>query len=226
MTHYYPAYLNLTGRRCVVIGAGEIAERKITQLIASDADVMLVSPTATPAIESLAAEGQVRWLQRAYAPGDLAGATLAIAATDDESVNRQVHAEARREKTLLNVVDVTPLCDFIAPSIIERGPVTVAISTSGTSPALARKLRELMNGDQNPAHADDGAYCRCLGWADAADVVGEVRKDLRSRGAIASPDAWQAGLTEELLELVETGKTDEAKERLLNHLLAAGGTRK
>ena len=80
MTHYYPAYLDLTGRRCVVIGAGEIAERKVAQLIASEADVMLVSPTATPEIESLAAKGQVRWLKREYAPGDLAGATLAIAA--------------------------------------------------------------------------------------------------------------------------------------------------
>ena len=227
MTRYYPAFLDLTGRRCVVIGAGEIAERKVTQLVASEADVMLVSPTATPTIEGLAAKGQVRWLQRAYAPGDLAGATLAIAATDDENVNRKVHAEAQREKTLLNVVDVTPLCDFIAPSIIERGPVTVAISTSGTSPALARKLRELMNGDQHPQHADheDGAYCRCLGWADAAGVLGDVRKELRSRGAIASRHAWQAGLTEDLLKLVETGKTDEAKERLLNHLLAAAELR-
>jgi precorrin-2 dehydrogenase/sirohydrochlorin ferrochelatase len=228
MTHYYPAYLDLTGRRCVVIGAGEIAERKVEQLLASEADVMFVSPTATPAIESLAAKGQVRWLKREYAPGDLAGATLSIAATDSEDVNRQVHAEAKREKTLLNVVDVTPLCDFIAPSIIERGPVTVAISTSGTSPALARKLRELMNGDQHPdplAHGD-GTYCRCMGWANAAGVLGDVRKDLRSRGAIASPDVWQAGLTEELLELVETGKTDEAKDRLLKHLLAAGETRK
>lgn len=224
MTRYYPAYLDLTGRRCVVIGAGEIAERKVTQLIASEADVMLVSPTATPAIEGLAAKGQVRWLQRAYAPGDLAGATLAIAATDDENVNRKVHAEAQREKTLLNVVDVTPLCDFIAPSIIERGPVTVAISTSGTSPALARKLRELMNGGQHADH-EGGAYCRCLGWADAAGVLGDVRKELRSRGAIASRDAWQAGLTEDLLKLVETGETDEAKEHLLNHLLAAAELR-
>ena len=181
---------------------------------------MLVSPTATAEIEALAVRGSVRWIKRAYAPGDLAGATLAIAATDDEAVNRQVHAEARREKTLLNVVDVTPLCDFIAPSIIERGPVTVAISTSGASPALARKLRELMNGDQNP-DAEHGAYCRCLEWADAAGVLGDVRKDLRSRGASAPPEAWQAAMTPELLELIETGKTEEAKERLLNQLLAA-----
>lgn len=222
MTRYYPAYLNLTGKRCVVIGAGVVAERKVTQLLASDADVTLVSPTATEVIAKLTADGKVQWHKRAYQLGDLAGATLAIAATDDESVNREVHAEAQRENTLLNVVDVTPLCGFIAPAIIERGPVTVAISTSGSSPALARKLRELMNGDQNPEHteAHDGAYCRCLGWADAAGVLSEARAEVRAQGTPASPETWQAAMTSELLELVQAGKTDEAKDRLLDALLA------
>ena len=108
MTRYYPAYLDLTGRRCVVIGAGEVAERKVTQLLASEADVTLVSATATAELERLANERKLRWIKRDYAKGDLAGAMLAIAGTDDEEVNRQVHAEAEREKTLLNVVDVPP----------------------------------------------------------------------------------------------------------------------
>lgn len=225
MTRYYPAYLNLTGKRCVVIGAGVVAERKVTQLLASDADVTLVSPTATEVIAKLIASGKIQWHSRAYQLGDLAGATLAIAATDDESVNREVHAEAQRENTLLNVVDVTPLCGFIAPAIIERGPVTVAISTSGSSPALARKLRELMNGNQNPEHneAHDGAYCRCLGWADAAGVLSEARAEVRAQGTPASPEAWQAAMTSELLALVQAGKTDEAKDRLLDALLATAG---
>ena len=223
MTRYYPVYLNLTGKRCVVIGAGVVAERKVMHLLASDADVTLISPTATDEIEKLTAEGKVRWHQRAYQKGDLAGATLAIAATDDEPVNRQVHTEAERENTLLNVVDVTPLCGFIAPSVVERGPVTVAISTSGSSPALARKLRELMNGDQNPEHNEthNDAYCRCLEWADAAGVLGEARAGVRAQGISAPPEAWQAAMTADLLELVEAGKTDEAKDRLLDALLAA-----
>jgi precorrin-2 dehydrogenase/sirohydrochlorin ferrochelatase len=222
MTRYYPAYLNLTGKRCVVIGAGVVAERKVTQLLASDANVTLVSPTATGEIEKLTAAGQVTWHQRSYQQGDLAGATLAIAATDDESVNRDVHAEAQRENTLLNVVDVTPLCGFIAPSIVERGQVTVAISTAGSSPALARKLRELMNGDQNPDHNEshNGAYCRCMEWADAAGVLGEARAEVRAQGQSAQPETWQAAMTTELLELVQAGKTDEAKDRLLDALLA------
>ena len=223
MSRYYPAYLDLDGRRCVVIGAGEIAERKVTQLLASGADVMLVSPSATPELERLAESGELRWIRRAYVHGDLAGAVLAVAATDDEAVNRAVHAEAEREKTLLNVVDVPSLCGFIAPSVVERGPVTVAISTAGTSPALARKLRELMGGTQNPPHVDHDAYCRCLAWADAAEVLGEVRAELRGRKTTATPEAWQDAMDPELLELVGAGRTDEAKARLLD-ALAPGAT--
>ena len=210
MTRYYPAYLDLTGRRCVVIGAGEVAERKVQQLLASAADVTLVSPTATTELERLADAGRLRWIRRAYVTGDLAGATLAIAGTDDEAINRQVHAEAELEKTLLNIVDVTPLCGFIAPSIVERGPVTVAISTGGTSPALARKLRELMGSD-----------CHCLEWADAAGVLGDVRADLRKRGTSVPPEAWQAAMDDSLLDLVGAGKQEEAKNRLREALLAS-----
>ena len=219
MSRYYPAYLDLSGRRCVVIGAGAVAERKVLQLLEADADVMLVSPSATPELERLADERRLRWIRRSYAPGDLAGAALAIAATDDETVNRTVHAEAEREKTLLNVVDVPALCGFIAPSVVERGPVTVAISTAGTSPALARKLRELMDGRQNPPHFDHDAFCRCLEWADAASVLGEVRADLREREAAVEPESWQAAMDGEVLELVLDGREEEAKARLLDALL-------
>jgi siroheme synthase-like protein len=223
VTRYYPAYLDLTGRRCVVIGAGEVAERKVLQLLASDADVMLVSPTATGELAQLAEQGTLRWIKRDYVKGDLAGAMLAIAATDDELVNHEVHAEAEREKTLLNVVDETPLCGFIAPSIIERGPVTVAISTGGTSPALARKLRELMHGDQDPPHVEsaDGAYCRCLAWADAGKVLGDVRSELRTNDSRTTPKAWQEAMDDEFLRLIEDGQQPQAKQRLLDALRAA-----
>ena len=107
--------------------------------------------------------------------------------------------------------------------MVERGPVTVAISTAGTSPALARKLRELMGGTQNPPHVDHGAYCRCLAWADAAEVLGEVRAELRGRKTTATPEAWQDAMDPELLELVGAGRTDEAKARLLD-ALAPGAT--
>ena len=221
MTQYYPAYLNITGRRAVVVGGGEIAERKTVQLLASGADVALVSPDATSGLERLASEGRIRWVRRAYAPGDLAGAWLAVAATDDPEVHRSVHEEAEREKTLLNVVDVTELCGFIAPSVVQRGPVAVAVSTGGSSPALARKIRELMDGTQNPPHYDHDAFCRCIAWADAAGALADVRAELRSQGRSAPPDAWQDAMDERLLELVRAGKGGEARQRLRAALLAS-----
>lgn len=214
MTQYYPAYLNIAGRRVVVIGGGEVAERKVEQLLASGADVMLVSPDATPELERFVSEGRVRWIRRAYAPGDLAGAWLAVAATDDPAAQRSIHAEAEREKTLLNVVDVAELCGFIAPSVVQRGPVTVAVSTGGASPALARKIRELIGGAQNPPHYDHDMFCRCIEWADAAEALAEVRSELKAQGRNAAPQAWQNAMDEQLLDLVRAGKDEEARQRL------------
>ena len=211
MSRYYPVFLDLSGRRCVVIGGGEVAERKVHGLIEAGGDVTLVSPSATVGLQHLVSGGKVRWAERGYEPGDLAGAFLAIAATDDEQVNRRVHEEARRERALLNVVDVTPLCDFIAPSVVERGPVTVAISTSGTSPALARKLREAMEGWDE------------LAWADAAQVLAEVRGELKTRDCTVPPEAWQSAMDETVLALVQDGRSTEARERLINALLMAAG---
>ena len=218
MSRYYPAYLDLAGRRAVVIGGGPIAERKAQQLLAAGADVMVVAPKATPELESLAAASGVRWVRRDYVVGDLAGAWIAIAATDDMTVNRAVHLEAERERALLNVVDQTELCGFIAPSIVERGPVTVAISTAGASPALARKLRELIGGDQNPPHYDHEPFCRCLEWADAAGVLSEVRAELKARNQPAAPEAWQDAMDATLLDLVLAGKHDDARRRLRDAL--------
>lgn len=203
-----------------MIGGGVIAERKIQQLLASDATVMVVSPESTPEIERLATEGTIRWIKRPYVTGDLAGAWLAIAATNDEETNRAVHAEAEREQTLLNVVDVPELCGFIAPSIVERGSVTIAISTGGTSPALARKLRELIGGVQNPSHYDHDRFCRCIEWADAAHLLTEVRAELKAANQAVSNESWQEAMTEELLDLVQAGNDEEAKDRLRTTLMA------
>ncbi len=220
MTRYYPAYLNIDDRLAVVIGGGTIAERKIEQLLASGARVTLVSPEATPEVERLASSDAIRWIKRAYSPGDLAGAWIAIAATDNPEINRAVHQEAEQEKTLLNVVDVTDLCGFIAPSIVERGAVTIAISTGGTSPALARKMRELISGEQNPAHYDHEGFCRCIEWARAAGVLSEVRAELKAEQKTASPDSWQRAMHENFLTLVLANKDEEAKTLLRTELLS------
>ena len=222
MGRYYPVYLDLQGKRCVVIGAGAVAARKVRQLLAAGANVTLVSPQATKALRQLAQEEELTWLPRPYQPGDLAGMFLAIAATGDEAVDRQVRQEAAGEKALLNVVDAPALCDFIAPAVVERGPVSVAISTSGVSPALARRLRELMEGSRPIDCSGQGeTTCRCMAWADAAGVLSEVRQELKARSHTAAPEAWQEAMDASLLALVESGRTEEAKDRLLASLLTS-----
>lgn len=214
MARYYPAFLNVAGLRAVVVGGGAVAERKAAQLLASGADVTLVSPDATPELERLAGEGRVRLIQRAYAPGDLAGAWVAVAATDDPETQRKIRAESLREKTLLNVADEPDLCGFIAPSVVERGPVAVAISTGGESPALARRLRELMGGERIPQSSGGEPFCRCLQWADAGEDLAAVRAELRAEGKSAPPEAWQEAMDEEFLRLALEGKSDEARRKL------------
>ncbi len=138
MTAYYPVYLNLTGKRCLVFGGGPVAEDKIAKLRDSGATVSVVSPEVTPAIRDAALNGHVEWRSRHYQPGDLEGVFLGIAATNQRKVNQQIFQEAERLGVLLNVVDDPGRCTFIAPSIVQRGSVTLAISTGGASPALAR----------------------------------------------------------------------------------------
>lgn len=136
---YYPAFLNLKGKYCVVIGGGRIAERKIRALLRAGASVTVISPVITKNIKSLVQKNKVKLLQRNYRKGDLKKAFLTIAATS----SKELHAKIAREfKGLLNVVDEPELCNFIVPSVVKRGPLTIAISTSGASPAMAKTIRK------------------------------------------------------------------------------------
>jgi len=138
---YYPIFVDLRGRRCVVIGGGLIAQRKVTTLLAHGARVTVVSPSVTRQLARYATQGRIRRVARRFKACDLQDAWLACAATDDQPVNEQVSREAAKRRIFVNVVDQKPLCTFIAPSIVRRGELTVAISTAGGSPALAKKLR-------------------------------------------------------------------------------------
>ena len=130
MPAYYPVFLDVKNRRCVVIGGGNIGEEKVVKLLEYDAKVTVISPMVNEGVKELADDDKVNWIQREYRPGDLEGAFIAIAATDDNSVNRQIADEATDRNVLLNVVDVTHLCTFIAPSVVRRGEITVATSRS------------------------------------------------------------------------------------------------
>ncbi len=163
-TTFYIACLNLTGRRCVVVGGGPVGLEKVEGLLACDADVTLVAPEAEPALRGLAEEGSIVWERRTYAgPDDLAGALLAVAATDDTDLNIRVWEDAEAASTLVNVVDVPSLCNFILPAIVRTGPLAIAISTAGASPALAvRMKREIAEHFGEP-------------YARLAELLNEVR---------------------------------------------------
>lgn len=141
----FPIFLKLTGRPCIVIGAGNLAESKIESLQAANGRVTVIAPVANERIVAMAESGEVVWHQREYATGDLAGQFLVIAATDNPAVNRAAFAEANAAGILINAVDDPPFCDFYFPSVVRRGDLQIAISTAGASPALAQRLRKEIN---------------------------------------------------------------------------------
>ncbi|GBE01782.1 siroheme synthase [bacterium BMS3Bbin06] len=165
---YYPVFLNLEDKSCVVIGGGAVAERKILALLDTGASVRVISPDVTGKIAALGAGGTIKHEARVYRDGDLKGAFLVIAATSDMEVNRKVFQEAG--DVPVNVVDVPELCSFIVPSVIKRGPLVIAISTSGVSPALSKTIREEL----------EGLYCEEL--EQVLDFMENVRKRIKDKG--------------------------------------------
>lgn len=138
---YYPVFADLTGRQCVVIGGGLIAQRKVTTLLGYGAKVVVVSPTVTRRLAAYARQGDIRHVARRFRPADLRGAWLVYAATDDQRINELAARATRTRRIFANVVDQTPLCSFIAPAIFKRGALTIAVSTGGVSPSLAKRIR-------------------------------------------------------------------------------------
>ena len=141
-TPFYIACLKLKGRRCVVIGGGDMGLEKSEGLLACGGDVTVISPDAGPELEALAAEGSITWEQRDYVgPEDLEAVFMVIACTDSTETNIQIYEDAEKRAMLVNIVDVPPLCNFILPAIVRTGPLAIAISTAGASPALAKRMK-------------------------------------------------------------------------------------
>src|SRR5689334_4582388 len=176
-TPFYIACLRLTGRRCVVVGGGEVGLEKVEGLLACDADVTLVAPEAHPELVQLSLEGSIRWERREYATGDLEGALIAIAATDDTDLNIRVFEDAEARAMLVNVVDVPPLCNFILPAIVRTGPLAVAISTAGASPALAKRMKREIAETYGEPYARLAVILNdARGWAKASLPTYQDRK--------------------------------------------------
>ena len=215
MPAYYPVFLDVRDRRCVVIGGGDIGEEKVVRLLDYGAKVVVVSPTINDALGGAVDSERLTWIQRGYQPGDLDGAFIAIVAdTSDSSINRAVNNEARERNVPLNVADVTHLCTWIAPAVVKRGDVIVAASTGGTSPALARKLREELSGTSRT-----GSRHPVMEYADLAPLLSEARSRLAQTGIKLNGDHWQACLTDELVDLVQAGNSDEASRMLMSCLM-------
>ena len=207
-TPFYIACLRLTGRRCLVVGGGEVALEKVEGLLACDADVTVVAPEAEPALAELAREGSICWDQREYRSEDLEGRFLAIASTDHTEVNIRVYEDAEARAMLVNVVDVPPLCNFILPAIVRTGPVAIAISTAGASPALAKRMkREIADAFGEPYARLAVLLNDARGWAKATLPTYQDRKAFFEGIVNGEPDP---------VELLRAGD-----ERAVRDLIAA-----
>jgi uroporphyrin-III C-methyltransferase/precorrin-2 dehydrogenase/sirohydrochlorin ferrochelatase len=214
MSAFYPVFLDLRGRRSVVIGGGAVAEQKVRSLVAAGAHVTVVSlPPVTPALEALARRRSIELERRPYRRGDLQGARLAIAATDDRATNAAVWAEAEQLGVPLNAVDDLEHCSFIAPAVHREGDITVAVSTAGKSPALAVRLRQRI--------------ARLVGRAEArlCELLGELRPELAERvpDTRARTDLWYRIVDSDVSDFVRRGDVEGARGRVEELLSSSSG---
>jgi precorrin-2 dehydrogenase / sirohydrochlorin ferrochelatase len=151
--HLFPLFLKLRGRRCLVVGAGKISEGKIAGLLETGAKVQVVAPKATEQIARWHRSKKVRLRRRPFRLSDLKGMFLVVAATNSDRAHRTIYREAQKRKVLCNIVDVPELCDFYYAAVVRRGGLQIAISTAGSSPSLARRLREEMEANFGPEYA-------------------------------------------------------------------------
>jgi precorrin-2 dehydrogenase / sirohydrochlorin ferrochelatase len=211
-TPFYIACLRLSGRRCVVIGGGDVGLEKVEGLLACDADVTVVAPAVHEQLAALAAEGSIRWHEREYQPSDLDGCLIAIAATADTDVNIRVFEDAEARSMLVNVVDVPPLCNFILPAIVRTGPLAIAISTAGASPALAKRMKREVAELFGQPYADLAVLLNdARGWAKATLPTYQDRKEFFESIVNGEPDPVELlrrGDVEAVRDLIDAAQRD------------------
>ncbi|MBI4355854.1 MAG: bifunctional precorrin-2 dehydrogenase/sirohydrochlorin ferrochelatase [Candidatus Omnitrophica bacterium] len=210
LTGYYPVSLLVKHKPCVIVGGGVVAQRKVETLLRYGAKIAVISPEARPALAQLTKSGKIRWLRRSFRATDLRGAWLVYACTDDHHVNAAVFRAAQRHRVLANIVDVPELCTFIATSQVKRGGLVFSITTSGGSPALAKRVRQEVERVFGPE------YGRFLSF------LNRLRPSVMRR--IATPAARKRVFTrlarrDDILELLKRGRTQQARARA-EHLIA------
>jgi precorrin-2 dehydrogenase / sirohydrochlorin ferrochelatase len=201
---YYPIYIDIEDRDVVIIGGGNVCARKAETMMKYGARVTVVSPDFTDEIEQWAAEEKLALKRKHYEEADLDGANLVIASTDHQSVNEQIAADCRRRRIPVNVVDVTPLCEFIVPAIIEKGSIQIAVSTGGKSPAVARTLKEDLQRAIGPE------------YAEANDVLGTLREGAKATlpTDVDRKRFFDGIIARGILELLRRGRRREAYEAI------------
>jgi precorrin-2 dehydrogenase/sirohydrochlorin ferrochelatase len=213
-TPLYIACLRLSGRPCLVVGGGEVGLEKVEGLLACDGRVTLIAPDAVPELAEYAREGSIEWERRDFREADLDGRFLAIAATSDTEVNISVYEGAERRAMLCNVVDVPPLCNFILPAIVRTGPLAIAISTAGASPALAKRMkREIAESFGEPYARLAVMLNDARGWAKATLPTYQDRKQFFEGIVNGDPDPVElvrAGREDAVRELIEAAKETHA----------------
>jgi siroheme synthase-like protein len=198
MSQFLSIELNLGGRYCLVVGAGNVASRRAGVLLEAEAIVTVVAPRVSARIDQLSASSSLTAVRREFQPADLDGMFLAVAATNDSSVNRRVVALARDHGILVNSVDDPTSGDILFPSVVRRGAIQVAIATGGQVPALSRHLR----GRIDKAIPEE--------YALLVEVLADLRRELRRTGARIEPETWQRAIDDELVALIRDGKIEEA----------------
>jgi len=213
-TPFYIACLRLKGRRCLVVGGGDIGLEKVEGLLACDASVTLVAPEARPGLVDLALEGSIEWVRREFREEDLEGALIAIAATNDTDVNISVFNAAEQRAMLVNVVDVPPLCNFILPAIVRTGPLAVAISTAGASPALAKRMKREISELFGEPYAQLAVMLNdARGWAKQTLPTYQDRKEFFESIVGGDPDPialLREGDVDRVRELIESARLAHA----------------
>jgi precorrin-2 dehydrogenase/sirohydrochlorin ferrochelatase len=208
---YYPINLNIQNRNCLVVGGGGVGTRKVITLLDCGARVTVVSPDPTPRLKKLAAAGSIQLKQRSYRSDDVNKMFLVIGATDDENLNRQVSKDAERVNILCNIADRPEVCNFILPAVVRRGDLAITISTSGKSPALAKRLRRNLEAQFGEEYAD---FLR---------LMGAIRDKLLSQAHApeAHKDLFNQLIDRNLIGLIKAGKTEDINA-LLHEVLGKG----
>ena len=216
MTHYYPIYLNLKNRLCVVVGGGEVAERKVKSLVACDARVLVISPELNQELQELYQKGLIRYRRGNFSREDLSEACLVIGATDSRQTNSEIAEQARKQGILVNIVDNPEECDFIVPATVERGDLLIGISTGGKSPALARNIREELEERYGEEYAE---FLNLMG--ELREVLKKEMPDQQQRERI-----FQALIGSDIIKLIKVGQKGQGRIRAQEIIEKACGGRK